>query len=202
MRSPPMGMTLLELVVGILITSIAIAGGYAAFAALIDHRGRVEGATDGMVRASTTRTEIAIWLASAKLSPEKLEPTFRGLDGSRDRRPDDVLEFATTAPVLDAAVTKVRIAIDRDPDTPETGLVAELSTPDGGHPERIELDPAAESFDVHFLGRVSGGRIWLDSWVSSTLLPVGLQLRIAGAPEAMGDGLLDLPITVALAGGS
>lgn len=196
------GLTLIELVVGILITSIAVAGGFAAFSALIDHRGRVEAATDGVVRATTVRTELATWLASAKLSPEKLEPTFRGLDGSRDRHPDDILEFETTAPILDAAVTRVRLSIDRDPETPESGLVAELSLPDGSHTERVVLDPDAEGFDVHFLGRVSGGRIWLDSWVSSTLLPVGLQLKIAGRAEVPTDDLLALPITVAIGGGA
>ena len=204
MRTPrgEAGLTLLELVVGILITSIAVAGGYASFAALIDHRGRVEAATDRVVRGNSTRTQLATWLASAKLSPEKLEPTFRGLDGSLDRRPDDVLEFETTAPTLDAAVIRIRIAIDRDPDTPETGLVAELTLPEGGRSERIVLAAEAESFDVHFLGRVSDGRIWLESWISSTLLPVGLQHQISGPVDAKADGLLDLPITVAMMGGA
>lgn len=197
------GMTLLELVVALLITGIAVAGGYAAFGALVDQRGHSERATDDVMAATAMRTELREWLAGAHLTSGGTEPTFRGLDGIRDRRPDDALEFETIAPTpLAIGVTRVRLAIDRDADTPEQGLVATFTDPVSGRVTRTELVGGAESFQVRYLGRIAGGRSWLESWISGSLLPVGVEIRVGGAPERPLGDLWALPITLPVGGGA
>jgi len=207
-------MTLLELVVALTITGLMLASGYGAFATLADRRAVAAERADEVARAAALRRTLAAWLAGARLTIEEDEIAFRGLDGVRrsDGRsvaaagaemPDDDLTFLTTAPTpLGDGETIARLYVDRSDDTPERGLVAELMEWRGLRRTRVELDPRVAGLDARYLSGVLGARQWLPSWVSTTVLPAGVELRVVGAIGADSLApLLSLPITVPFGSG-
>jgi len=195
-------MTLLELVVALTITGAAMAAGYGAFATLVDQRHRIAAATDEVARAAAVRRMLTDWLSGARVGPGNDGPEFRGLDGVAGTEPDDELTFVTDARTpLGDAPTIVRLFIDRDPATPERGLTADLAEWRGTATLRMELEPSAAGLDARYLSAMLGGDRWLPSWISRSLLPRGVEIRLS---TALGDSLpalLALPVTAAVAGG-
>ena len=192
-------MTLLELMVALTITGFTMTAGYGAFASIIDHRARAESQIEAVTRAAAQRRVLAEWLGGARLTVDQDGPQFQGLDGAYETRPDDELTFLTTgATPLGAAETVVRLYIDRDSLTPERGLMAELSTRQGSVRERVEIEAHADALDLRYVTRMLGHAEWLPSWISSTVLPVGVELTLTPQPGDTLPPLLRLPITVPL----
>jgi hypothetical protein len=195
-------MTLVELAVGLTITGIAMTAGYAALASILDHRSAAEKRIDAVARAAARRTVLRAWLEGARLTVDQDGPPFQGLDGTFHDLPDDELGFLTTADTpAKAAETVVRLFIDRDTLTPERGLTAELSTWHGIRRERVEIEPHASGLDLRYATRMLGRGEWLPSWISSTVLPVGVELTLSASEGDTLPPLLGLPITVPLGGG-
>jgi prepilin-type N-terminal cleavage/methylation domain-containing protein len=196
------GMSLLELVVGLTITGVVFAAGYAAVASIADHRQRVDQATRELARAATVRHTLASWLSGARLMAEQDGPDFRGFDGDHRGLPDAELTFLTTAVTpLGVGHTIVRLYVDRSDGTPETGLVAELVEWRGAARTRLEVEPRATGMSLRYLTGVSGDRRWLPSWISSSVLPLGVELALVSDAADPLPPLLELPILVALGGG-
>ena len=197
MKSSHAGMTLLELVVGITITGLALSAGFGALAALGDRRARMD-ATMGVVEhAALVRAEVASWLGGAHLLAEEGGPDFRGLDGVRGRLPDDEITFLTTAPTpFGTGETVVRLYVDRDGATPQRGLTAEFREWRGSGSARLELEPGVVALDARYLSGVMGRPAWLSSWISTTLLPAGAELTLFAASGDTLPALLRLPIHV------
>lgn len=195
------GMTLIELLVGLAITGMILAAGYGAFAAAVDHRHRAAGAAEDVVRAAAIRATLVSWLAGARLTADEGGPEFRGIDGVQGSHDDDDLSFLTTAPTsLGPAHTLVRLYIDRDNDTPERGLTAEMVEWRGTRAERVELIPQATALDIRYLSSVPGDRYWAPSWISRTVLPAGVEVSIRADAEEEIPPLLRLPVLAVLAG--
>jgi hypothetical protein len=196
-------MTLLELVVGLTVTGVVITAAFAALGVLQDRVAQAAGVMNDVTRAANERAEIGEWLAGARLTVEEGGPAFRGLDGTRDVLPDDELTFLTTAPnPLGTGETLVRIYVDRDSATPEQGLTAVFAEWRGTAIRRVEVDRTVRGLDIRYLSTIMGQRVWLPSWVSSTVLPAGVELRFL---PTMGDTLaplLQLPLIVPLRRGS
>ncbi|MEJ2218705.1 MAG: type II secretion system protein [Gemmatimonadota bacterium] len=192
------GMTLVELLVGLIVIGAALAAGYRAFAGVADQRGRAVAAMDEAAREALVRRAMVDWLRGAVLVSEDGGPPFVGLDGRDGDLPDDALAFLTTTRALPGVGNvQVRLYIDRDPDTPERGLVADLSEWQGTYEERVELAPAATGLDARYLFGFRGRR-WLPSWISSSVLPLGVELLVtAGASDSL-PPLLRRPILVAM----
>ncbi len=192
-----LGMTLIELLVGLVVAGAAIAGGYGALAAVLDQRDRAETAVAGTVRAAAQRRTLTAWLAGARLIVEDPGIQFRGLDGYFDDQADDELSFLTTARTpASEGETIVRLYLDRDSLTAERGLVAELSAVGSLPVERVEIESAAGGLELRYLTSMLGQAEWLPSWISSTVLPLAIELTLF--PEA-GDSLptpLRLPVRV------
>jgi len=196
------GLTLIELVVALTITGLAMAAGYGAFGAIVDHRRRVEEASVAVARAAAERGMLESWLAGAHLTVEEGGPAFRGLDGVSGDSADDELTVHTTAPTpLGTGETIVRVYVDRDGRTPERGLTAALLEWRGTAAERLEIDPRVTGLQIRYRSSLLAGAAWLPSWVSSSLLPAGAELTLTGdGPDTL-PALLRLPIVVPLAGG-
>lgn len=193
------GMTLLELMVGLTITGMVISAGYALLASITDNRARAEAVTDGVLAAATRRQALISWLASARVDATSDRTSFRGLDGVAEDIPDDQLTFLTTAPTpLGAGETLVTLGIDRDSLTPERGLVASLTRWRGQDSLRVELEPNAAALDARYLSRLLGADDWLPSWISSTVLPLGVELTLTAASGDTLPPLLALPVRVPL----
>lgn len=197
------GMTLLELVVGLTITGLVITAGFAVLQVLEDRRAQAEQAMNAVTRAANERAQLAQWIAGAHLTVEEGGPSFRGLDGVRGGSADDALEFLTTAPTpLGTGETLVQIYVDRDSATTERGLTAVFSEWRGTAIRRVELDRSVVGLETRYLSNVMGQRVWLPSWVSSTVLPGAVEVRLLPATGDTLVPLLQLPILVPLRAGS
>jgi len=196
------GMTLLELIVGLAITGVTAAVGYGVFASMVDHQARAEAEGDGVARAAAARRMVIQWLTGARLLVDEAGPPFQGLDGVYQDVPDDELTFLTEAAGPEAyGQTVIRLHIDRDSVTPEQGLTAELTPWRGARAERVEIEPRAAGLDVRYLTRMLGGAEWLPSWISSTVLPVGIEVTLLLVPGDSLPPLLRLPLVVPIGSG-
>lgn len=196
------GMTLLELVVALAVTGMAVGAGYGTFANLSDRRDAASESTDAMLREAGGRAELARWVAGTRLTVQDDGIIFRGIDGvTRDGHADDDLLFFTTAPTLvspDESI--VRLYIDRDDSTVERGLVAELREWRGRRTMKLELAPNAISLEATYLTSLFGQRQWLGSWVSTSVLPAGTRLVVSAADGDSLTALWRLPVTVSIEG--
>lgn len=195
------GMTLIELLVGLTITGMILAAGYGAFAAAVDHRHRAAMEVEEVIRAAAIRGSLHSWLAGARLTPDEGGPEFRGIDGVEGSHDDDDLSFLTTASTsLGPVHTLIRLYVDRDHDTPERGLVAEMMEWRGTRAERVELIPEATALQVRYLSSVPGNRYWASSWISRTVLPAGVEVSIVADAEEAISPLLRMPVLAVLPG--
>lgn len=196
------GMTLLELIVGLTITGTVVTAGYGALASIVDHSAAAEERIDSLSRAAAQRATLLDWLEGARLTVDQDGPQFRGLDGVAGATPDDELTFLTTAATpLAAAESVVRLYVDRDTLTPERGLTAELWTWRSLRRTRVELEPRVGGLDIRFATRMLGRSEWLPSWISSTVLPAGVELVLSPQEGDSLPPLLRLPIVAPIGGG-
>lgn len=194
------GMTLLELVVSLTITGFVISAGYAALASVIDHRARADAVLDSASTTAGQRRMIIAWLSGAHVTVEQDGPIFRGLDGVYDHRPDDELTFLTSAATpLGGNETIVRLFVDRDSTTHERGLVASFREWPGNRHETLEINPLVTGLSLRYSSHQLGDHGWLPSWISTTLLPTGVELVLSADKGDTLPSLLALPIRVPFA---
>ena len=197
------GLTLVELLVALTVTAVTVGAGGAALGGIVDARDRAatRAAGDATARAASVRRQLMDWIEGAHIGDEEA-PAFRVTDHARAGRADDELSFLTSAltPIGRGEVV-VRLFIDRDARTPETGLVAELSARRTARVERVVLDPTVDALDVRCFSESRGQAEWLTSWLSATLLPRGVELRLGAPATARLAPLLRVPMTVAIEGG-
>jgi prepilin-type N-terminal cleavage/methylation domain-containing protein len=191
------GLTLIELIVAITVTGMALGAGYGALSWITLARGNAEASTDAVWRAAAVRRTITTWLAGATLAVSPDVADFRGVDGEREHLDDDALTFRTNAPTpLGTTETDVTLVIDRDDRTPQRGLVALLTEPHGARRGIVELEPRAVALDAHYLTGVLGATRWSTSWISSSVLPRGIELKVSAAAGDSLPPLLRVPVTV------
>ena len=211
-------MTLMEVVVALTVAGTALAAGYGALATLVDRGGRAEEVAEAAVHDAVLRQTLAEWLAATRVSGAAGAPSFEGLDGEHEDEPDDVVIFLTAAGTpIRARETIVMLYIDRDDATPERGLVAALAPWHGAavstsppmhasrftsktqprtEHRRLELVAEATSFDVQYRSGLLDDARWLPSWISSTVPPSGIELRIDAHVANALPALLRLPVRV------
>lgn len=195
-------MTLIELLVAITVTGMALSAGYGALSWMSAARSRAEAASDATWRTAAIRRSITGWLAGATLAVTPDVAEFRGVDGERDRRDDDMVSFRTNAPTpLGTGETIVTLLIEHDEASGDSGLVAQFSEPHGVRQARLVLEPRAVALDARYLTGLSGMARWNSSWISSTVLPRGIELRVSAEHGDSLPALLQLPIVVAFASG-
>lgn len=196
------GMTLLELVVGLTITALVSAAGYAAFASIADRRRDALAHADVVAHEAATRRALVAWIDGARLTVEDTPP-FSGIDRTTARSPDDELSFLTSAvtPLGEGDIV-VRLYIDRDDRTAERGLVAEFSEWRRDRRLTLVLDSSATALNIEYQGGGITGQGWIPSWISSSILPAGVRVTVSDSARAgtAGVGFLRLPITVAISG--
>ena len=196
------GLTLIELVVALAITGVAMAAGFGAIGSVLDQRGRVEQAGAAIASAAAERGELISWLGGTHLTVEEGGPSFRGLDGvSGDSADDELTVLTTAATPLETDETILRLYVDRDERTPERGLTAVFTEWRGTGSVRQELDPRVTGLAIRYRSSLLTGAAWLPSWISSTILPAGVEVTLSGdGPDSL-PALLRVPIVVPLAGG-
>jgi hypothetical protein len=142
------------------------------------------------------------WLSGARARAVTGE-RFEGMQADEGGRLVDQLLFPTSARTpLNASSTVVGLYLDDDPDTPERGLVAEMTgTSFGEAPRRMELVPEAGHMEIRYLNLVQGIPVWEETWEGRNQLPRLVEITLYAAPGEVLPPLLQFPIRAALGGG-
>lgn len=209
-------MTLLEVIVALTVAGAALAAGAAVLGFLSDQQMRT--GAQAMTSASAVRAAMREWTSEARLYTEG-DAEFRGaphgmrgfaLSAPTMSRGNDELTFVTIAPTPVApSGTQVHIFLLSAPDSSGAhGLVADLVPfRHTGTPMRLSLAPDATAFRARYLGSAFGNAAWQQSWVSTSVLPAAVELRVmfdsgglAEPTHLAARALLALPMTISVAG--
>lgn len=193
------GFTLIELLVGLTVSALALSAGFGALGFVQDQGEQAEATARASVGGATQRALLMDWLASARFrAPDNVQ--FDGQDLLEDGKSRDLLLFPTTAATpLEGGFTVIGLYIDDNPETPEQGLVAEMTGVVLGSPERrMELVPQADGMEIRYLPNIAGEIEWTDGWTSRGELPRGIEIVLTPAQGDTLPALLRLPIRVAL----
>jgi len=197
------GLTVLELMFALTVVALVASIGTATLALFGDERSRRRGESDSMARELAIRRTIVNWLENAHASAGSAAPgVFQLVDAKHHNRDADVLTFTTAATTpLHSGDATVRLYVDDDPATPEVGLTAELTSWPGGPATRIQLDSSVTALNVVCLTNLLGGRRWVPSWTSASVVPRGVEIRLRGDRNDALPPFLQMPIVVALESG-
>jgi prepilin-type N-terminal cleavage/methylation domain-containing protein len=191
------GMTLLELLVAMTVLGVTMSAGYGAFALLIDRRDALVRSSDLQREAAATRAQLAEWISHAQLDPLRPGTSFRGVDGEHESRAADELTFLTSAPSpLETSRTLITLRLDRSESGAAGRLVAELSDWNGARTMTLPLLDEVLAFDVQY----AQSDVWLSSWISGSVLPRGVALRLTFADDSVAAPLMRLPVHVVIGG--
>lgn len=189
------GLTLVELLVALTLLGVASSAGYGAFALLVDRRDALVDESERRRHAAATRALLTEWIAHAQLDPLRPGTAFRGVDGTAENRAADELTFLTSAPTpLETSRALVTLRIDRAVTGPPR-LVADLREWNGARAMTLTLVDEVEGFDVEY---AQPGEAWLSSWISGSVLPRGVIVRLEFVGESVRAPLLELPLHVVI----
>jgi prepilin-type N-terminal cleavage/methylation domain-containing protein len=194
------GFTLVEVLVGLTVASIALTAGFSALAFVRDRADQAEAASVASLEGAAMRELLVDWLSGARLSASSRAGSFQGQDGDEQGVPNDELTFPTTARTpLQSRNTVVRLYIDEDDETPEIGLVAEMFERQQDEPSRVELLPNVTGLQLRYLPDAQDGTAeWMEGWVGRNELPRAVEITLSVAPGDSLPLLLRMPVRVAL----
>ncbi len=217
------GMTLMELTIALVITGMMAAAGAATFSTIIDHQRDIARATAAVERGAALRETIHSWLVSGDIliTSGALPPMGTRNSGATAGRGGssplqtvtpggsatsttpsitaaqavgDELDFTTTAPnPADAPQARMRLFVDGDASTAETGLTLEFQASTQAPLQRIELEPAIDSMVVEYLDTRTN--LWYPAPEASTIQPRAMRLTLRSTTTAL-PGIVTLPMIV------
>jgi prepilin-type N-terminal cleavage/methylation domain-containing protein len=192
------GFTLIELIVAMTVAALALAAGFAALAAVRDRSVQMEAHDVAAIGGATQRQMLMDWLIEARQTAVTGEP-FDGQEDEKDGMPRDALLIPTTARTpLEGFTTVMGLYIDDDPETPERGLVAEMTGVQlGMEPRRMEIAPQADGMNIRYLPNVAAAE-WVDGWQDQNELPRAVEITLTAAKGDTLPPLLRLPLRVAI----
>ena len=216
------GMTLMELVVALAITGMMAAMGAATFSSIIDHRRIILSSTGELERASALRDQIRTWMLSGTVqvvtggasrglgrasSITANNVTFSANNSSASPIASgsgvsaitaavaggDEITFVTTAPnPANAPSVRMRLFIDVDESTPETGLTLEYQPSTSTPLKRIQLEPTIGVLKVEFLDQRTNQ--WFESMQGAAVTPIAVRLSMQPYDGGRLPGILQLPM--------
>jgi hypothetical protein len=205
----------MELVVALVITGLMAVMGTATLGTIIDHRKIILGSTGELERASALRDQIRTWMlsgtiqivsggatrglgrAGAAAAPVvSAPPISSGMPGSAITAAvagGDEISFVTTAPnPADAPSVRMRLFIDADAGTPETGLTLEYQASTATPLQRVQLEGAIGVLKVEFLDQRTNQ--WLESTQAAAITPIAVRLTMQPYEGGRLLGILELPL--------
>jgi prepilin-type N-terminal cleavage/methylation domain-containing protein len=210
------GMTLLELVISLVITGLMAGVGYSAFGGIIDHQKRIEAASVTTERASALRETIHAWLESGTVTIQQggLPQGFgrggrslqtvsaNGTAAVQSVTPavvtGDVLSFTTQAPnPANAPQATMKLFIDDDPTTPETGLTVEYQASAQSPLLRRQLETSIDSLVVEYLDNRTNR--WYVAKDAATITPKAVRVTMHALPGSAFGPLLSMPMMLKVA---
>ena len=208
-RSDRRGVTLVELLVSLLILSMLVTAGNAAITMLIEYRERLETASVDAERASALRDLITSWLAAAttvNTTPtpntglnSSQTPTY--INGQLSVNPASVsghdLRFTTAAETpAHAPTTIMRLFVDDDDNTAETGLTLEYQVNAQSPRARVQLDPTIAELYVEFLSTNTND--WVEAPDATGVQARAVRVTLYGREDREVSGIVSLPIIAPL----
>ena len=207
------GMTLMELVIGITITGLMAAVGAGAFSSIIDHRRIIRESTLQTERAAALRDMLRTWIVSGQVMVQQgggprglLRPaigvtnprlaaagSMNAAAVSAAQASGDELTFTTTAinPSMLSNV-RIRLYIDADANTPETGLTMEYQPNTQTPLVRRGLDQSIGALKVEYLDRRTGR--WFKASEAATIQSRAVRLTLLPAEGDTLPPLLQVPM--------
>lgn len=196
------GFTVLEMVVALAVASVVALLVHRGFHTMVEMERRASEAREAGARAVAARRQVTAWLRAARVEGTLDSWDFEGVGRvTEEGVPDASLEFYTQAPgPFETGRSRLVLGIDRRPETPETGLVAERVDGRVGDPRPLRwvVVPGASGLVIRYLHTVDGGRAWTSEWRSSAHLPEAIEIRVLGDSLPP---LLQLPVFVVPRGG-
>ena len=171
-------MTLLEVVVALAISGMAVAAAIAAFHAVLQiHEDGARFAAE-IVRCESMRGALSSWIRGAVLHGGETDH-FRGLSKEIPDGEADELTLLTTAdtPGGSGEVEFALRLVARDA-THGAGLLAEFRTATSDRVETIMLDTTVRSLRISYLVARDSVNRWVPGWISGSALPRAVQIRI------------------------
>ena len=196
------GVTLMELVVALVVTGMVAALGAATFNTVIDNRAIAREGTYSVTSAAATRALLVAWMSSGRITAQaERAQTATSLNLADDD--DALLVVATTSTPVSSGQTVVHLFIDRDDETPEKGLVAELQSLDVTSRDLqttvtrlVQLDSTVNGMLVEYLDEQS--RRWIPRREAATRAPVAVRVTLSASGSDTLPSLLRLPIVQAM----
>jgi prepilin-type N-terminal cleavage/methylation domain-containing protein len=213
------GMTLLELMIALVVTGMMATVGGMAFGSIIDHRRAIVQATVATERASALRETVRGWLTSGNILVQSggLPQTGgRGRSATTTLRTvspgsstssvqsvtpaaasGDELDFTTTAPnpAMSNNAT-MRLFIDGDASTLETGLTLEYKASAQSPLLRRQLEPSIGSMTVEYLDAQT--KRWFAAAQAATITPRAMRLTFGPADGYGLPPILAMPMVITM----
>jgi hypothetical protein len=203
-------MTLMELVIGLVITGMMATAGVTAFSSIIDHRRVIRESSAAIERSAALRETIRTWIAAGNVQiqvgggPRGLTRTLAttrpgagatsAASVSAAQAAGDEISF-TTAAVNPSMLPNVRMRlyIDADGGTPEKGLTVEYQ-PNAQQPlVRKMLDSMIDTLHVEYLDART--HRWFASSQAATLSGINaVRLWMVPDPAAHASPILTVPM--------
>lgn len=205
------GMTLMELVIGLAITGMMAAAGAGAFSSIIDHKKILQTASVSTERAGALREMLKSWIYAGTIQiqrgggPRGLTRSLGGVGGAGTRginstaavsaaqASGDEISFTTTAlnPSLLSNV-RIRMYVDADANTPESGLTIEYQ-PSAQLPlVRKMIDSTIDSLHVEYLDQRTNR--WYAASEAATIQTRAVRMWMHST-DSTASPLLTLPMT-------
>ncbi len=222
-RRPRRGMTLIELVIGVVITGAMASIGAATFGNMIDHRRVILDSTQETERAAALRSMVRTWIESGSIDqPVQGVQLSRNRGGSivttrirtntrmgRTQREaaetgvtsavatGDELRFTTNALADVASLNvSVRLFVDNDSSTPEEGLTIEFQRSRLSPLERRMVDSTITGMTVEYLNAAT--LRWVPDMEASTIPRAAVRVWFSLGESREPQPLLQLPLFFAL----
>lgn len=177
---PRLGMTLIEVIIGLLVASTAVALGFAALHGVAEAARRTDAAGGAALARAEVRRQLGEWLSHAHLEPGG-RLSFAGVDGAWQGLADATVSFWTLAPSdSEGRPVPVRLFVDRTEGAVSGPLMAEIGSAGDGGNFRLTVADSVSSLQVRYLSGIPGDDRWLSSWISRSVLPRAVILSAWG----------------------
>lgn len=195
------GMTLLELMIGIVVMGAAVAAGYGTFASIVDQRQRTRGAVNEVARGAAVRRTITNWIEASHIIIQTDESVPRGGPDFRMQNMRDELDLFTFAPTpTGSGATRITILVNNFDRRYQSGLVALLTPIQAGMADTsvLVLDSTVTGLRVEYFVNLTGTPDWYTKSELSGVptRPSAVRLHCISDNMERLTPLLQLPITV------
>lgn len=183
-------MTLLELTVGLVVTGLIVAAGYAAFGTVIDRREQTTRVMAETARAAGVRRTILRWIDGAvpQVATTVTDPSTIAQ-----------LQFNTYAETpIQSPVTTVRLFVSNGSDGLGRGLIAMLHPSTGVDSLRVTIDPDVNGMLVQYLIASAGTPMWVTADAVGNTTPAAIRVQLSATDPQLASALA-LPIEAATA---